>query len=281
MRSSSVISAAGLCFAVVVEAPRVHAFCRTTTSAVPGGYDHTVHGCWTKGTPLAWHISRVPIGVISRGSSQVSLADATRELDLTLAAWNHVSCSGQSPSIQAYDDGPIARVPQGGCTRDSCDPAANDYVVFDDSDWPYDDPANPLALTTVTYRIDDGRILAAHVEINTAQHQIVAEEPPPPGAYDLQAILTHETGHFFGLADSNDPAALMSVPYRAGAIGLTPDDEDGLCSIYPPASSPSGGRTVTASCAVQPLRADDEPPCVVGFALAIIGAIVARGRTKA
>jgi hypothetical protein len=278
MHSSSVVSAAGLCLATVGAAAPVHAFCRTTTSPVPSGYDPVVNGCWTHGTPLAWKISRVPIGVISAAGSQVSLADATRVENLVLATWNHVSCSGQSPSIQAYDDGPIAHVPQGGCTGDSCEAAADDYIAFDDSAWPYDS-ANNLALTTVTFGLDDGRIFGAHIEVNTAQHQIVAEEPPPPGTYDLQAILTHETGHFFGLGKSNETSAVMYPYYRAGAIDLTPDDEAGLCSIYPPATSQSGGGRVSSRCAVHALRADDEPLGVVGSALVIVGSLVTRRRT--
>lgn len=247
-----------------------------TTLAHPAGYESTVDGCWTGGTPVAWHVPRVPIGVVSAASTQVSLADATRVEDLVLAAWDHASCARRSPSIQAYDDGPIARVPQGRCTGEPCDPAANDYVAFDDSDWPHDDTANSLALTTVTFGLDDGRIFAAHIEIDTAQHRIAAAEEPPAGAYDLQAILMHETGHFFGLADSDVTTAVMGVPYRPGAIALTSDDEAGLCAIYPPASSPAGGGKVVASCALQPPRADDEPLGLAGFALLIAGALYLR-----
>ena len=227
------MSAAGLCLAVVIAAPPVHAFCRTTTSKIPNGYDPTIYGC-LQGTPLAWHISRVPVGLIAAASSQVSLADATRVEDLALATWNQVLCSGQSPSIQAYDDGPIAQVPQNGCMSSDCDAAADDYIVFDDSGWPHDDTANTLGLTTVTFGEDDGRIFAAYTEINTAQNRIVAQEPVPAGAYDLQSILTHETGHFFGLAHSPDTTAVMYAYYHPEAIDLTPDDEDGFCSILSP-----------------------------------------------
>jgi len=276
MRSSSLISAAGLCLAVVVATPPVHAFCRTTTSKIPNGYDPTVYGCLTEGTPLAWHVSRVPVGLIAAASSQISLADATRVEDLALATWNQVLCAGQSPSIQAYDDGPIAQVPQSsGCmSSDSCDAAANDYVVFDDSGWPNDDPANALGLTTVTFGKDDGRIFAAYTEINTAQNRIVAEEPPPAGAYDLQAILTHETGHFFGLAHSPDSTAVMFAYYHPEAVDLTPDDEDGFCSIYPPGGSQTGDPSGNGcACAVRSFQEEKDAFGLAAPALLSIGVL--------
>ena len=265
MRSSWTVLAVGLCAALVVAARPAHAFCRTTTSQVPNGYNPAVSGCWPEGTPLYWPESRVPIGVISAASTQISLADATRAEDLAFGAWNDVMCSGGSPSIQAYDDGPIAQVPQSGCTSSSaCDSATNDYVVFDDSGWPHDDPSNALGLTTVTFGVDDGRIFAAYTEINSAQKTLVLQEPPPAGAYDLQAILTHEAGHFFGLSHATETTSIMYAYYRPGAINLTADDAAGLCSIYPPPSQSGGG----GGCAVGPLRADESLGAV---AVALVG----------
>ena len=103
------------------------AFCRTTTSQVPANYNPASSGCWTQGTPLAWHSNRAPYGVLSAASKQVSLADATRAADLAFAAWNDVSCPG-TPSVQAYDDGPIAAVPEGSdcMSSTSCNPQAHD-----------------------------------------------------------------------------------------------------------------------------------------------------------
>ena len=84
------------------------------------------------------------------------------------------------------------------------------------------------------------------------------------GAYDLQAILTHETGHFLGLAHATEATSVMYAFYRQGAIDLTEDDAAGLCSIYPPAQSGNGG----GGCAVGPLRADDALGVV---AVALVG----------
>jgi hypothetical protein len=219
------------------------AFCRTTTSQVPAGYDPTVNGCWGQGTPLAWHASEVGYGIGMAASQQVSLADATRVADLAFSTWNAVSCPDGEPTVYARDEGPTSWVPDGGsCTLSSdCDPTAHDVIVFDDEVWPYDDPANTLALTTVTFGVEDGAIFEAYTEINTTPpHQITTQEPPPVdgSAYDLQAILTHEAGHFLGLAHASDTAAVMYAYYTQGKVELTGDDVAGLCAIYPPLSNP-------------------------------------------
>jgi hypothetical protein len=216
-------------------ASSAHAFCRTTTSKAPSGWDPAVSGCWTQGVPLSWHVGRVPYAVASGASKQVSLSEATRVADLAFKVWNGASCFGGAAGIQGYDDGPL-EVPDGSdgdalagwayCSEStSCDPTAHDVIVFDDDAWPYNDPVNTLALTTVTYGVDDGAIEEAYTEVNSASQQLTTMEPPPQGstAFDLQAILTHEAGHFLGLAHATDTNAIMYAYYKPGAVDLTSD----------------------------------------------------------
>ena len=108
-------------------------------------------------------------------------------------------------------------------------------------------PEQHLALTTVTYGVDSGEIYDADIEVNTAQHTITAQEPPPAGAYDLQAILTHEAGHFFGMAHATDTSPIMYAQYKPGAITLTDDDVTGICTIYPPLPKSGGCTAAPAS----------------------------------
>jgi MYXO-CTERM domain-containing protein len=238
--------------AFAVDAGSAHAFCRTTTSKAPAGWNPAVSGCWTEGLPLAWQADRVPYGVASAASKQVTLAEATRVADLAFSAWNDTQCDGRAAGIQAYDDGPSS-IPDGAegdalagwayCAEStSCAAAAHDVIVFDDEAWPYNDPVNTLALTTVTYGVDDGQIFEAYTEVNSAEHSLTTMEPPPADGttYDLQAILTHEAGHFLGLAHATETTSIMYAYYTPGAITLTPDDLDALCAVYPP-SSPSKG----------------------------------------
>jgi hypothetical protein len=246
-RSLSLPLAVGLVLAGLAGTRSAHAYCRTTTSPVPAGYDPTVNGCWPQGVPLAWKATRVPYGVAAAASDQVSLADATRIADLAFGTWNDATCSYGPPVIEAYDDGPIASVPDASdcSTSSECDPQTHDVIEFDDVVWPHDDPANTLALTTVTFGVDDGAIFEAYTEVNaTPGHPLTTQEPPPADsdAYDLQAILTHEAGHFFGLAHAAETTSIMYAYYKPGKIALTADDIAGFCAIYPwqPKSS-SGG----------------------------------------
>jgi hypothetical protein len=236
-------------FAAAVAVPAgASAFCRTTTSAPPQGYDPSVSGCWTEGKPIAWTAGSVPYGMSRAASSQVTLAEATRVADLAFAAWNSALCVGGPPNVQAYDVGPLDVMPNSSdcMTSSSCNAQTHDVIVFRDTVWPYNDPVNTLALTTVTYGVNDGEIFEAYTEVNTTPgHTVSTEEPPPSGTFDLQAILTHEAGHFLGLAHATDTHSIMYAYYQPGAINLTPDDDGAICSVYQPTSS-SGGSCQTA-----------------------------------
>jgi hypothetical protein len=285
------IAAIAAVVATAFTASPASAFCRTTTSSVPAGYDPTQNGCWTQGTPLAWRTSEVTYSIGVAASQQVSLADVTRVADLAFAAWNQVSCPDGAPTVYAHDNGVTSWVPDGGkCSMSSdCHPATDDAILFDDEVWPYNDPSSTLALTTVTYGVDDGAIFQAYIEINTTPpHQVTVEEPPPEGstAYDLQSILTHETGHFFGLAHAVDSTAVMYAFYAPGRTQLQSDDVAGFCAIYPPltnplvvhpASSPVPGGCATASTGSTPGGATG--PLLV--ALALVAARNRRARRRA
>jgi len=59
---------------------------------------------------------------------------------------------------------------------------------------------------------------------------------------DLENVMTHELGHYLGLAHSTVLDATMFASAEAGETikrDLDPDDIEGLCTIYP-AGSPGG-----------------------------------------
>jgi hypothetical protein len=170
----------------------------------------------------------------SRASKQVDLATATQVLEQAFTVWQEVSCAdtGQPPAIHVdHRYGNVA------CTLheyNQTDANAN-IIVFRDDSWPYEASTNVLALTTVTYSNKSGSIFDADMEINSTQ-RISVGDPVPATSYDLQSIVTHEAGHFLGMAHSTDPKATMWPQYSSGTMSfrmLALDDSAGICAVYP------------------------------------------------
>ena len=265
---------------MLVAAGDAGAFCRTTTVRPPAGYDPAVSGCWAQGRPIAWlSDQRIPYELAASASHQVGLDDATRVADLAFSRWNDVLCADGPPNVTTFDDGPAdAASVATDCSSTPCDPTrpgGYHLIVFRDDGWSHDDPVNTLALTTITYAVDSGILFDAEIEINSHDHRLATRQPVPAGAFGLQAILTHEAGHFLGLAHATDRGAVMYAYYTAGSTDLTSDDVEGLCATYPPQSTASRW-----SCAlVSPDR--ERPPLAVGVALAALGAVAWTRRKRA
>lgn len=248
------LSLSAVTFACVVLASSgARAFCRTTTQPAPAGYNPaSIGACWVgDGGPvvdLAWPVgSRIAFSLDASASKQVALSDATRIADQAFAAWNGTPCPGGGLGVQVYDNGPVsADVAENDCGIVSCPNTVHDplhVIVFRDDGWPYNDPVQTLALTTVTFGVNSGTIYDADIEINSSDpvdHPLTTLEPPPAGSYDLQTILTHEAGHFLGLAHATDPQAIMYAYYTPGSLHPQADDVAGICAVYPPVY-PSGG----------------------------------------
>jgi hypothetical protein len=265
---------------VLGAARHAHAYCRTISVPTAIGYDPAQTGsCWTggdagSGVYLAWPArSQVLYSIVANGSVAsnaalpISLDDATTAADLAFGAWSGASdagvgplCAGGSPNVQALNKGPVApSVAATDCGLNTCADTVHDtqhLIVFRDTFWPHSDPVNTLALTTVTYGVITGTIYDSDTEINTFQHMVTTEEPPPPSGYpsntyDLQSILTHEAGHFLGMAHAVDTSAVMYAYYRPGSVELQADDVAGICAIYPPLP-PAGGSCELASGRLHP-----------------------------
>jgi Matrixin len=233
------------------------AFCRAVTSSPPPGYDPTVGGCYGFGAdggvgnglfPLFWRNKCVSYSFEPFDSKYVTLAQAKTIAAAAFDAWSSVSCpGGGNPSISAilYPDVDCNDVPSTG---------HNNVIMFRDMKWPYDDASNTLGFTTLTVDLSSGEILGADTEINSAQWQIVPEPPAPENAYDFATIMTHEAGHFLGLAHSTEKSAVMFASYHS-ATKVQPDDITGICSIYDPNGTHNAfvGPLASPNCDATPL----------------------------
>jgi hypothetical protein len=229
-----------------------HAYCRTTTNQPDAGYNPVARGCWTAGIPVAWPAGDVSYELDSRASTQIDLPTFTAVAAQSFDTWNNVTCpDGSGPMVKIHQgDVADAALVSMDCGLVQCPASVHDghhVITFRETYWPHTDPYNTLALTTVTYGVETGTIYDADIEINSFQHALSGTEPPAAGTYDLQSILTHEAGHFVGLAHSADTNAVMYAFYNAGSIQLTPDDVAGFCAIHPPAPAKNGCSCTLAS----------------------------------
>jgi len=236
------------------------AYCRTTTCAVthpPPECVRDLNNCWASGIPLFWRPRCLTFSVGAAGSPALGLDYAAAEalVDSGFQLWPSVLCGGAfAPTIEVKSRGPEL------CEQrefNSTGPNAN-AVLFRDSKWPYD--GSIIALTSVVFNSRTGEILGADLEINSGQY--------PLTPINVQYVVAHESGHFFGLDHSPDPSAIMYFQYgldRSDQPALQPDDLDAICAAYPPTrvtpectfEQPKGfandcGGDVVASCAVAP-----------------------------
>jgi MYXO-CTERM domain-containing protein len=230
------------------------AFCRTTTCDPPASFVPTATQCEPAGwaadckgqgladVPLWWASSCVSFDVQQAASKDVTFDQADAAWTAAFAAWSGATCAGgTTPSITGHDLGAVA-CSEVGYQQD----AANQHVlVFRDGAWPYPNGDLTIALTTVNYDRNTGEIFDADIEINSGQHKVLVTTAPSPGTFDLQAVLTHETGHFLGLAHSPDASAVM-FPSDEGSDTkkrmLATDDVSAICTAYP-----AGRRAVATS----------------------------------
>lgn len=288
-------AAALACAAAVGLAPPALAFVRTADRVTGAELSWPV-------PVVAWHLSSAPAVLApscAGGGADLPLVEAMRA---SFAEWEQ-GCAGlelvyggRIDEIRIGLSGTgenLVVVRQGWCSADpeaSGDPCMTDpdvdcggiYDCFEDHG-PAD--RSTVALTTVLYDPETGRIFDADLEVNgwdgtgdgTALTNATSSAPrgfyftcaDPAGlpactrygedgcyAFDLRNTVTHEAGHFVGLAhpcgDAGTPQCDALLPpgetvayaqrtmYPATAAGettkrsLSLDDVAGVCAIYPP-----------------------------------------------
>jgi hypothetical protein len=236
--------------ATLFVAARADAYCRTKACDTDPSYGdiwdeepqptecvRNAQGCFVEGTPLYWPNTCLSFAVHRAGSksSDIDFDTANAIIEDAFVKWNTVDCGdGVQPSFRFVNKGAV------DCRKaeyNQEDGNANIFM-FRDDDWPYENQIDTLALTTVTYNVETAEIYDSDVEINTAQALFTTSETPPPNGADLEAVVTHEIGHFLGLAHSEINAATMrAIGYQLGTTGLrtlADDDVQGVCEIYPP-----------------------------------------------
>jgi len=243
------------------------AWCRTTTtqSFVPTA----TKPCDDTGRPLYWSTKCIGFSIQRNASRWIDLATARSMTQKAFDMWKNVSCPADpvacdgpfdqpGPSISVKDVGPVTC----DCVEYNGKVGNANTIVFRDVDWtecdgtPKPDAETTLALTTVTFNTETGEIYDADMEVNTAHNAITTVEPPGRVIYDFHSIMTHEAGHFLGLAHTNlkQPTDKTLTPtmyarYEEREIYMRDPAQDDVCAIcaaYPPSR--------TAPCDTTPRR---------------------------
>jgi MYXO-CTERM domain-containing protein len=192
--------------------------------------------CIIEGDELFYDSPCLSFGIAKGTAAELDLTDDELH-DIVAQAfqrWQEVDCGGgKHPRFEVQSAGIVETSKPHYCELT----ALNLGVWFLDNPWPEKLDRSALGYTTSTYAEDDAEVFDADVEINVAK--IKQDFRGAPVEDVLLSIITHEAGHYLGLAHSNDVEAVMATTYtRLDLIGreLTQDDIDGICSIYPPDS---------------------------------------------
>lgn len=240
------------------------AFCRTTTESTLGG------GCSSTGLPLYWKYRCVGFRLSEAGTAEVPFDRVRQTAIQAFERWSEPACTGGIPSIAASYLGTTKTEK----VEFNLQETNENIVVFRDAGWPYDE-ALSIALTTLTYDKRQGEILDADIEVNSHAVAIVAKDPGIPlknNEYDLSTILTHEAGHFLGLAHSEVRDATMYYKYNPGTVDqglLKEDDAAGICAIYRSSGARATARgDVFADELCAPAASEEAPASMAGGAFA-------------
>jgi hypothetical protein len=252
--------AAGLATATLLVSSAAGAYCRTA-SCDPNGAAHSGAVCVPPtpsdcGTPIAWPQSCIEYSVQQDGSPKLGITFAQTEQVMATAfgTWMAAACPGGGhPDIQVTEGPPVT------CDMHEYNQMAGNanIILFRDAIWPYEGSSNTLALTTITYSLDTGAIYDADMELNSADNHFTIGDTSVD--FDLLSIVTHESGHFLGMAHSHDPTATMWPVYNEHTTNLrhlAADDTAGICAAYPPGPptpncDPTPRHGFSACCAAQ------------------------------
>jgi hypothetical protein len=220
-------------FAVLflVSPGRADAWCRTTTETPLTGTD-----CIHEGIPLSWKRQCISFTVEDPGPLGPPLEQVRDAADRSFATWAQVKCNGHRIGLELRQTQQLAEC--GVAQHDRQGPNMNSILFVEDWNQNEDLPKDAFAVTLVWNLVKTGEIVDADMLLNPTlgSLSICGQTcPRSPVVVDVQNVITHEAGHFLGLAHSDVNDATMSATAPVGETqkrSLEPDDVTGICSIY-------------------------------------------------
>lgn len=240
-RVVAVASVATLLFA----SPLASAFCRTMVCK-DGACPLDDSGCPTSGVLAAWSQSMpLTFRFQARGTALLINEEARAAVRAAFFRWTDVQCDGRRTSLrfvegeEIFEDKPLT---EDGKVTDAVSPFG---IFFRDTGWPHraQNGDGVIALTTLVAGVTTGRITYADIELNTGGQSLTTTGASHDGL-DLQTVMTHEVGHYIGLAHSRANHSIMSANLcdsgqrcevdKIAGRRLADDDRAAVCALYPP-----------------------------------------------
>ena len=292
--------------AVALVAPSsASAWCQMTTRSERPPEDSCLFAEPPDSYPLAWRQRCTSISLSRLGSTSLPEDRIRAVLRRSIDTWEQVECPGGGTTGLHVEILP---------ELNECESASHftdsgnvHSVVFISEGWVDERMHNgdAYAVTLVWHDPRSGAIWDVDMEIN---EELTGVEPGPAmygecdgvetcpdGIVDLQNVVTHEMGHYFGLAhtpvDTLATMYAMAVSDETLKRTLEPDDIEGLCAIYPPGAlpetcdvTPRGGLNLACErsgcdCGIAGAGPDRSQPAIA--MLGLIGMAVALRRRRA
>jgi hypothetical protein len=268
---------------------RAQAFCRATT--IEGTQD-SCRVCETAGYPLAWEHPDIEYIFNERGFPGFTDKELRGIFDVAMDQWQAVTCDGTRVELEVSASTDTTAL---GPRDKTVSPHLNVMGYLTDDEWIAEDyDPHAFAQTGVRYYPDSGVIAGADIWFNGGIGDFGV--CPSGGCddlfttVDLPNVVTHEVGHFFGLAHSHIEGSTMAcdaLPGQTDKRSLAADDRRGMCAIYPPDQAFEGpyeaGNWTEAksddNCSVvAPGLAQRTPPWCVGLGMIALAWLRRRAR---
>ncbi len=219
---------------LAMAANEASAYCRMTTA---DGAQVGDTPCGSAGEPLEWETTCLTYAVDADGSRWMLFDETEAAVDAGFFAWTEVQCEAD-----VFTDLRFQPLEASTCKKAEYNDRGgnvNTVAFLDPWEDPNDGSALPrqaLAITVVWHDENTGQILDADMLINDTRRLCPPGEPSC-GGFDVQSIVTHESGHFLGIGHSEVEEAtmyFMSAPMGDISMrSLATDDINALCAIYP------------------------------------------------
>lgn len=181
-----------------------------------------------KPLPTYWPNPCITFHLNEKGTKYINFAQLQYITKTAIETWNRPNDSALSLHLAGLTN--EDRIGYNPYIKDN-----TNIIVFRDDNW--NESRSIMALTSVTYQNSTGLIYDADIEVNTKYWPYGIYEKDGKDVVDYQNTLTHELGHVFGLAHSDNVEATMFPYSSTGETGLRTlayDDILAIRAIYPP-----------------------------------------------